>query len=170
MSIFGSTCFGHSNNHITEIGSRVWVLKDYSRLISSNGFVGEFLKRNFCPDINVDELRRIELSFDGIKRDFVFGNQENIGKIEVTLKDLCISDNTDYPTKYNTTLDDVIVDKFDNEYTVIAKYDYGIDVKCKRELTGVDGNTFNITSKIYIPFPNSTYPDGMFTTRVFKKK
>jgi hypothetical protein len=169
---FGSTCFGHSNNHITEIGSRVWVLKDYSRLISSNGFVGEFLKRNFCSDINVDKLRRIELSFNGIKRDFIFGSPEDIAKIEVTLKDLCIDDNTNYPTKYNVRLDDIIVDKSGTEYIVIARNNAGIEVKYKREFIGYNGKVFDINSKIYIPFPNSIYPDDTFITKefVFKNK
>lgn len=164
--------FGHGMNHIKEIGSCAWILKDYSRFISYNGFVGEFLKRNFCPDINVDELRRVELLFNGIKRDFVFGSPENIAKINVTLKDLCIDDNTNYPTKYNVRLDDIIVDKSGTEYIVIARNNAGIEVKYKREFIGYNGKVFDINSKIYIPFPNSIYPDDTFTTKefVFKNK
>ena len=159
-------------NYIKEVGSHAWILKDYSCFISSNCLVGEFLKRNICPYINVNEMRLIALSFNGIRRDFVFGSSEDIAKIEVTLKDLCIDDDINYPTKYNTRLDDVIVDKLGTEYIVIARNNAGIEVKYKREFIGYNGKVFDINSKIYIPFPNSIYPDDTFTTKefVFKNK
>lgn len=164
--------FGHGMNYIKKVGSHAWILKDYSKCLSSNSLVGEFLKRNFCLNICGNELKRIEFSVNGVKRDFVFGLPENIMKIEVTLKDLCIDDDINYPTKYNTRLDDVIIDKLGTEYIVIARNDAGIEVKYKREFIGYNGKVFDINSKIYIPFPNSIYPDDTFTTKefVFKNK
>lgn len=46
----------------------------------------------------------------------------------------------------------------------------GIEVKYKREFIGYNGKVFDINSKIYIPFPNSIYPDDTFTTKEFTFK
>ncbi len=65
-----------------------------------------------------------------------------------------------------------VIDKLGTEYIVIARNDAGIEVKYKREFIGYNGKVFDINSKIYIPFPNSIYPDDTFTTKefVFKNK
>lgn len=164
--------FGLRGDIIAKVGHYSWVLKDYSRILSSDSTVGEFLKRNFCSDTCVDELKRINLSFNGIERDFVFGSAENIKKIEVTLKDLLIDDNENYPTKDNVRLDDIIVDKNGVEYTVISIDSNCIGVKYKTKFIGIDGTVFDTYSTMYIPFHYDTYEKSILATKefVFKNK
>ena len=76
-----------------------------------------------------DELDVIDVDVKGVCRKFLFGDTKSIKQIEVTLKDLCIDDNQNYPTKDNTRLDDIIVDKNGTEYRVIARNNYDITVK-----------------------------------------
>ena len=165
-------CFGLRGDIITKVGDYSWILKDYSSCLSFNSFVGEFLKCNFCPDTCVDELKRIKLSFNEIERDFIFGSAENIRKIEVTLKDLLIDDNENYPTKDNVRLDDIIVDKNGAEYRVISRDSSGIGVKYKTKFIGINGTVFDTYSTTYIPFHYDTYEKGILTTKefVFKNK
>jgi hypothetical protein len=165
-------CFGLRGDIIAKVGHYSWVLKDYSRILSSDSTVGEFLKRNFCSDTCANELKRINLSFNGIERDFVFGSAENIKKIEVTLKDLLIDDNENYLTKDNVRLDDIIVDKNGVEYTVISIDSNCIGVKYKTKFIGIDGTVFDTYSTMYIPFHYDIYEKSILATKefVFKNK
>lgn len=159
---------------ITKPNFRFWVLKDRSRILSSDSIVGEFLKEHFYPSEynSFDDLELIDIVLNGVECRFLFGDAKAIKKVDVTLKDLCIDDNTNYLTKDNVRLDDIIVDKNGTEYRVIARNSTGIDVKYVREFVGIDGVVFNVDSTMYVPFSNSSYPDGMFTTKefVFKNK
>lgn len=165
-------CFGRDT--ITKPNFHSWILKDRSKILSSDSIVGEFLKEHFYPSEynSFDDLELIDIVLNGVECRFLFGDAKAIKKVDVTLKDLCIDDNTNYPTKDNVRLDDIIVDKNGTEYRVIARNSTGIDVKYVREFVGIDGVVFNVNSTMYVPFSNSSYPDGMFTTKefVFKNK
>ena len=124
--------FSHAGNIITKVGSYAWCLQDYSKLLSSNSTVGEFLKQHFLSDLTkmpFDDINIIDINVDDIYHRFLFGDIKYIEQIEITLKDLLIDDNENYPTKDNVRLDDIIVDKNGVEYTVISRDSSGIGVK-----------------------------------------
>ena len=164
--------FGAGYNVISKVGSRAWVLKDYSRLLMVDGTVGAFLQRHFYPNANwdFDDLEYITVSSNDIDKRFLIGNSTAIGKIKVTLRDLRISDNLSYPTKHNTRLDDILVDKSGKEYIVIGRNNEGLTVKYKGEFIGANGIIFDTYSTMYIPFPDDRYQNKFLTTKEFTKK
>lgn len=166
--------FAAAMNIIDKVGSNSWILKDCSKILSSDDYVGEFLKKyfRFRPNETFEELKCIELKLDGEKNHFLFGNNAAIKQIDLTLRDLYIDDNKNYPTKDNTRLYDIIVDKNDVEYTVISRDGSGIGVKYKTKFIGIDGTVFDTYSTMYIPFHYDTYEKGILTTKefVFKNK
>lgn len=164
--------FGAGYNVISRIGSRAWVLKDYSRLLAADGTVGGFLQRHFYPNANwnFDDLEYITVSSNDTDKRFLVGNSIAIGKVKVTLKDLRIFDNSSYPTKDNTRLDDILVDKSGKEYRVIGRNNEGLTVKCKGEFVGADGTIFDTCLTMYIPFPDDRYQNKFLTTKEFVKK
>lgn len=169
-----SVRFAAAMNIIDKVGSTSWILKDGSKILSSDDYVGEFLKRHFRfrSDEKFEELKCIELKLDGEKNHFLFGNNVAIKQIDLTLRDLYVDDNKNYPTKDNTRLDDIIVDKNGVEYAVISRNGSGIDVKYKTKFIGIDGTVFDTYSKTYIPFHDDTYQKDILTTKefVFKNK
>jgi hypothetical protein len=88
----------------------------------------------------------------------------------VTLWDLRIFDNSSYPTKDNTRLNDVIVDKSGKEYRVIGRNNEGLTVKYKSEFVSADGTIFDTCLTMYIPFPDDRYKNKFLTTKEFEKK
>lgn len=169
-----SVRFAAAMNIIDKVGSTSWILKDGSKILSSDDYVGEFLKRHFRfrSDEKFEELKCIELKLDGEKNHFLFGNNAAIKQIDLTLRDLYVDDNKNYPTKDNTRLDDIIVDKNGTEYRVIARNNYDITVKYEREFVGIDGVVFNTCLTMCIPFPDDRYKNKFLTTKefVFKNK
>lgn len=156
---------------ITKVGYHSWFLKDRSRILSSDSIVGEFLKNVFSnTELFNDKLELIDLSLNDVKCRFLFGNAKSVKKVDVTLKDLCIYDNTNYPTKDNIRLGDIILDKDGNEYKVIAKYYSGIDVKHKTKITGINNTVLDVNSIMYIPFADSTHNENSFNSKIFRKK
>lgn len=164
--------FGAGYNIISKVGSRAWVLKDYSRLLLADGAAGSFLQRNFYPNANwnFDDLEYITVSSNDTDKRFLIGNSEAIRKVKVTLIDLRISDNSSYPTKHNTRLDDILVDKSGKEYRVIGRNNEGLTVKCKGEFVGTDGTIFDTCLTMYVPFPDDRYQNKFLTTKEFTKK
>lgn len=164
-------CFGRNIDIITKIEHHSWVLKNRLRILSSDSIVGEFLKNHYSHEYNsfVDGLNLVDLTFNDTNCRFLFGDAKAVKKVDVTLDDLYVDD-VNYPTKDNSRIDDIIVDKSGVEYRIVAKYSSGIEAVYKREFIGVDGVVFNVNSKIYVPFPNDTQPNGTFTTKEFVKK
>ena len=169
-----------SRDKITEVGYHSWFLKDRTRILFSNSTIGEFLKEHFYSDgennssndddddDDDDGLELIDITLNDVKCRFLFGNTKAVKKV-VTLDDLYIYE--EYPTKNNTRIDDIIVDKFGVEYRVIAKYGTnGIEVVYSTEFTGLDDRIFDVNTKMHIPFYNSSYSDNILTTKEFKKK
>ena len=163
-----NVCIGRDK--ITKSNFHSWVLKDRSRILSSDSTIGEFLKEHFSNTKTFDELEIIDLMLNGDECRFLFGDANAVKKIDVTLKDLVLDDNENYPTIHNIAIDDIIVDKRGTEYIVIAKYRYGVEVVYKREFTCMDGTVFNVNSKMVIPFPVNGQTNGIFTTKEFTKK
>lgn len=162
-------CIGRDK--ITKAGYHSWFLKDRSGILSSDSVVGEFLKNVFSnTELSNDELELIDLTLNDVKCRFLFGNAISVKKVDVTLKDLCLNGDEEYPTIFNTRIDDIIVDKNGVEYRVIAKYSTGIEIVYSTEFTGLDDKVFNVNVRMYIPFYNSGYTDDVLTTKEFKKK
>lgn len=161
-------CIGRDT--ITKPNFHSWVLKDRSRILSSDSTIGGFLKEHFSNTKTFGELEIIDLMLNGDECRFLFGDANAIKKIDVTLKDLCLNGDEGYPTIHNTRIDDIIVDKFGVEYRVIAKYGTGIEVVYSTEFTGIDDRVFDVNAKMYVPFYNSGYTDDVLTTKEFKKK
>lgn len=164
--------FGAGYNIINKVGSHAWVLKDYSRLLLVDGPIGDFLKRQFYPNTNWDfkDLEFITLSSNNTDKRFLIGNDKAIKQVKVTLWDLRIFDNSSYPTKDNTRLNDVIVDKSGKEYRVIGRNNEGLTVKYKSEFVSADGTIFDTCLTMYIPFPDNRYENKFLTTKEFEKK
>ena len=97
---------------ITKPNFRFWVLKDRSRILSSDSIVGEFLKEHFSniKTFN-DELKFIDVVLNGVECRFLFGDAKAVKQVDITLKDLCLNGDEEYPTNFNTRLNDIIVDK-----------------------------------------------------------
>ena len=164
--------FGAGYNVISGIGSRAWVLKDFSRLLIVDGTVGAFLQRHFYPNSNwdFDDLEYITVSSNDTDKRFLIGNSEAIRKVRVTLGELRIFDNSSYPTRYSTRLDDILVDKSGKEYRVIGRNNEGLTVKYKNEVIGANGIIFDTYSTMYIPFPDDRYQNKSLTAKEFVKK
>ena len=156
---------------ITKPNFRFWVLKDRSRILSSDSIVGEFLKEHFSniKTFN-DELKFIDVVLNGVECRFLFGDAKAVKQVDITLKDLCLNGDEEYPTNFNTRLNDIIVDKNGTEYRVIAKYSTSIEVVHSTEFTGLDDRVFDVNVRMYIPFYNKVYTDDVLTTKEFKKK
>ena len=106
-------CIGRDK--ITKPNFHSWVLKDRSRILSSDSIIGEFLKKHFSNTKTFGELEIIDLMLNGDECRFLFVDANAIKNIDVTLKDLCLNGDEEYPTIYNTRIDDIIVDKNDTE-------------------------------------------------------
>lgn len=163
-------CIGCDKITKSNFHSCVWVLKDRSRMLSSDSIIGEFLKEHFSNTKTFGELEIIDLMLNGDECRFLFGDANVIKKIDVTLKDLCLNGDEECPIIYNTRIDDIIIDKNGTEYRIIAKYSTGIEIVYSTEFTGIDDKVFNVNAKMYIPFYNSGYTDDVLTTKEFKKK
>ena len=164
-----NVCIGHDT--ITKPNFHFWILKDRSRILSSDSIVGEFLKEHFSniKTFN-DELEIIDIVLNDVKCSFLFGDAKAVKRVDITLKDLCLNGDEEYPTNFNTRLNDIIVDKNGTEYRVIAKYSTSIEVVHSTEFTGLDDRVFDVKVRMYIPFYNRVYTDDVLTTKEFKKK
>ena len=167
-------CFGRNLDSITKVDDYSWILKNRLRILSSDSIVGEFLKEHYSNEYSSfdDGLNLVDLTFNDTNCRFLFGNAKAVKKVDVTLADLCIDDNKNYPTKDNTKLNDIIVDKNGVEYRIIARNNYDITVKYEREFVGIDGVIFNTHSTMCISFPDDRYENKFLTTKefVFKNK